>query len=339
MTNPCLRIAAPGRVVLDDAPLPQLADGEVAVRVHYTALCGSDIKLYHGTYTAPHSYPVVLGHEWVGQVELVTPSAASRWKVGDYVTGDCSLFCGTCARCKIDVNHCFEIQKRGITRDGACARHIAVNSRHLHRCPALPDIKPFALSEPLSVAMQGIHNRVPAAVLARTQKALIIGGGGIGIASLIALLEAGIPSITVADPVDQKRNLISSFSLRNVTTVAAIPATPDAFDLIVEAAGSGTALSQALNVAAPLATIVCLGHQGAVEIDGGALIKKSLNLLGSIGSSGGFEKAIAAIQAHLPIVQKMITRTVPISGAEAFFKNDLDREVNVKVVIDLTELP
>jgi hypothetical protein len=35
----------------------------------------------------------------------------------------------------------------------------------------------------------------------------------------------------------------------------------------------------------------------------------------------------------------MITRTVPITDAAAFFKNDLDREVNVKVVIDLTSIP
>jgi threonine dehydrogenase-like Zn-dependent dehydrogenase len=339
MINPCLRIATPGSVVLNDAPLPQLADGEVGVCVNYVALCGSDVKLYHGTYSAPHSYPIVLGHEWVGKVEQVTPSAAAQWKIGDLVTGDCSLFCGQCWRCKIDVNHCLEIEKRGITRDGACARHIAVNVRHLHRCPAASDIKPFALSEPLSVAFQGIHNRVPAAVLARTKKALIIGGGGIGIASLIALLEAGVPNITIADPVAQKRALIASFGLDQVQTVSAFPPTPDTYDLIVEAAGSGAALSTALCLAAPLATIVCLGHQGTVEIDGGALIKKSLNLIGSIGSSGGFERAIAAIPTHRAIVEKMITRTVPITDAAAFFKNDLDREVNVKVVIDLTSIP
>jgi L-iditol 2-dehydrogenase len=338
MMNPCLRIAAPGRVVLEDAPMPQLANGEVAVSVQYVALCGSDIKLYHGAYTAPHSYPMVLGHEWVGHVEEATPAAASQWKTGDIITGDCSIFCGECPRCKIDVNHCLTIQKRGITRDGACARHIAVNASHLHRCPAVADIKPFVLSEPLAVAFQGIHNRVSAAALTRTQKALIIGGGGIGIASLIALLEAGIPSITIADPVARKRDLIDSFRLANVTTASALPSSPDSFDLIVEAAGSGAALSQALCLAAPLATILCLGHQGPVEIDGGALIKKSLNLLGSIGSSGGFEKAIAAIQSHKSIVEKMITRTVPIMGAVDFFKNDLDREVNVKVVIDLTNL-
>ena len=333
MTNPSLQIAAPGEVVLRDAPMPVPAEGEVLVRVHYVALCGSDVKLFHGSYTAPHSYPVVLGHEWVGQVAIASSGPFSE---GDWVTGDCSVFCGTCWRCKVDVNQCLTIEKRGITRDGGCQKFISIPARHLHLCPASADMRPFALSEPLSVAFQGIHNRVPTETLARVKSALIVGGGGIGIASLIALLEAGVASITIADPVDGKRALIDSFGLGNVKTISALPQTADSFDLIVEAAGSGAALTQALTLAAPLATIVCLGHQGKVEIDGGALIKKSLNIVGSIGSSGGFERAIAAIPAHLQIVEKMITRVVPLADAPGFFANDLDREVNVKVLIDLT---
>ncbi len=332
MTNPSLQIAAPGHVEIIDAPMPAPAAGEVLVRVHYVALCGSDVKLFHGAYTAPHSYPVVLGHEWVGQVV----ASSGPFHEGDWVTGDCSIFCGKCWRCKVDVNHCLTIEKRGITRDGGCQKFISIPARHLHLCPASDDMKPFALSEPLSVAFQGIRNRIPAQTLARAQKALIVGGGGIGIASLIALLEARIPSISIADPVDGKRALIDSFGFANVTTLSALPQTPDSFDLIVEAAGSGAALTQALSLAAPLATIVCLGHQSKVEIDGGALIKKSLNIVGSIGSSGGFERAIAAIPAHRQIVAQMITRIVPLGDAPAFFANDLDREVNLKVLIDLT---
>ena len=332
MTNPSLRIAAPGKVVLDDARMPTPKADEVLVRVHYVALCGSDLKLFHGSYTAPHSYPVVLGHEWVGQVI----ASSGTFNAGDWVTGDCSVFCGTCWRCKIDVNHCLTIEKRGITRDGGCQKFIAIPARHLHPCPTEPDMRPYALSEPLSVAFQGIRNRVPRETLKHVRNALIVGGGGIGIASLIALLEARIPSITIADPVDQKRALIDSLGLANVKTVSALPQSPDSFDLVVEAAGSSVALSQALELAAPLATIVCLGHQSKVEIDGGALIKKSLNILGSIGSSGGFERAISAIPTHRNIVQMMITRVVPLADAQEFFANELDREVNVKILIDLS---
>lgn len=335
MTNQGLRIVAPGNLRLVELPVPRLADGEVAVRVHYVALCGSDIKLFHGSYKAPHSYPILLGHEWVGQIEDISPSAAAHWKIGEFVTGDCSLFCGACINCATDKNHCLTIQKRGITQDGACARHIAVHFRHVHRCPNAPDMRPYALAEPMSVAIQGIQNRIPHSRLRSLRNALIIGAGGIGISTLISLLDFRIPSVVIADPVRKKTDLVSSLNLPNVATISELPPETDRFDLIVEAAGSGPAIQHALKLAAPGATIVCLGHQATVELDCGALVKKSLNLLGSIGSSGGFETAIDIIQSRTPLVARMITRTVALADAEAFFRNDLDREQNIKILIDL----
>ena len=80
---------------------------------------------------------------------------------------------------------------------------------------------------------------------------------------------------------------------------------------------------------------VCLGHQSTVELDCGALVKKSLNLLGSIGSSGGFERAIEIVQSRTPFVARMITRTVALADAETFFRDCLDREQNIKILIDL----
>jgi threonine dehydrogenase-like Zn-dependent dehydrogenase len=317
--------------------MPKLEDGEVAVRVHYVALCGSDIKLFRGTYKAPHSYPIILGHEWIGQIEDVSPSAASHWKVGDYVTGECSLYCGKCIRCAIDKNYCLQIQKRGITRDGACAQHIAVHSRHLHRCPNIPDIKPYALTEPMSVGVHGVLNRLPHAQLNSVRKALIIGAGGIGISTLISLYDFGIPGIeiVIVDPIQAKTRLVSSFNLENVRTTSEMPSETDSFDLIVEAAGSASALQQAITLAAPRGMIVSLGHQLRVELDCGALIKKSLSLLGSLGSAGGFKRAVKIIHARTALVAAMITRTVPLSSAEAFFQHDLDCEQNIKTLIDL----
>jgi threonine dehydrogenase-like Zn-dependent dehydrogenase len=335
MTNRCLRIHAPGDLRLEELPLPQLADGEVAVQVRYVALCGSDVKLYHGTYKAPHSYPIVMGHEWVGQIEVVTPAAAPYWKAGDIVTGDCSLFCGACSACAVDKNHCESIQKRGITRDGACAQHIVVQSRHLHRCPANGDIKPYALTEPMSVAVQGILNRIPHPQIRSVRKALIIGSGGIGICSLIALLSFDLPSITIVDPLQTKTDLVSSFRLANVVTASELPSNIDSFDLIVEAAGSAAALKKTVDLASPRGSIVCLGHQSPVELDFGAVVRKSLNILGSNGSSGGFEQAIETIRSRSELVSKMITRIVPFSKAESFFRDDLHRESNIKILIDL----
>jgi threonine dehydrogenase-like Zn-dependent dehydrogenase len=335
MSNRCLRIHAPADLRAEEIAMPILAEGEAGVRVRYVALCGSDLKLYACTYKAPHTYPVVLGHEWVGEIETLTPAAvAAGWKTGEVVTGDCSIFCGQCAGCAKDPNHCLTIEKRGITRDGGCAQHIAVPSRHLHRCPGGEDCKPYALTEPVSVAVQGILNRIPGERIRGARNALIAGCGGIGISALLALLQFDIPSITIADPIKAKTSLVSSFSLANVFTAAELPA-GGCFDLIVEASGSPESLQRAMELAAPRGTIACLGHQGTVPLNCGALIQKSLTLVGSIGSSGGFDQAIEIIRAHTDLVSRMITRIVPLSQAEAFFRDELHRETNIKVMIDL----
>jgi threonine dehydrogenase-like Zn-dependent dehydrogenase len=335
MSNRCLRIHAPGDLRAEVISMPVVAEDEAGVRVRYVALCGSDLKLYAGTYKAPHTYPVVLGHEWVGEIETVTPAAAAAgWKLGETLTGDCSIFCGECAGCAKDPNHCLTIEKRGITRDGGCAEHIAVPYRHLHRCPGGVDLKAYALTEPVSVAVQGILNRVPHERIGAAQNVLIAGCGGIAISSLLTLLKFKIPSITIADPIGAKTALVSSFGLSNVVTAAALPES-GRFDLIVEASGSPESLQKAMDLAAPTGMIICLGHQGTVDLNCGALIQKSLTLVGSIGSSGGFDQAIEIIRAHTDLVSRMITRIVPLSQAEAFFRDDLHSEVNIKMLIDL----
>jgi threonine dehydrogenase-like Zn-dependent dehydrogenase len=337
--NHGLQISCPGELAIVELPFRRPIGDELAIRVRFAALCGSDIKLYAGTYTAPHEYPIVIGHEWVGEVEGVGPQASAAWRVGDVVTGECSVFCGKCDYCLRNPNHCRQIEKKGITQDGACARHILVGERHLHRCPRLPDLRPLALTEPLAVAVQGISRRVPADDLPRARRALVIGCGGIGIMSTLVLSEAGVPDIAVRDIVEDKLDIVRSFGLPGVT--ASLPAAAsdhslgDGFDLVVDAAGGAGTLAAAIEQAAPCATVVCLGHQGRIELDFGAALRKSLTIVASLGSCGGFPRAIDLIERHQESIRRMITRIVPLQDAPAFFKHELIPAKGVKTLIDL----
>ena len=75
--------------------VPEPTGAQVLVRTHAVGLCGSDLGLYLGTYEGPKNYPLYFGHEWSGIVQSVGPEV-TRLRVGDKVTGDCSLYCGTC---------------------------------------------------------------------------------------------------------------------------------------------------------------------------------------------------------------------------------------------------
>lgn len=338
-TGRALVLESPGSILLKKISLGSLQPGNVIVRVRYAALCGSDIKLFQGNYTGPHHYPLIIGHEWVGEIVMVGEGVRDKWKVNDIVTGDCSIYCGECDFCALDRNHCSSVKKRGITVDGACSEYITIPAEYLYRCPSMDDIMPLALAEPLAVVVQGI-NSMGEATPKRIKKALVIGAGGIGIMGVFTLLDMAVERITVVDTAGEKLSVISSFEYPNVNTLEMnlgdnkVDLGQD-YDLVIEASGSEYALRKALDVLAPCGSLVCIGHQKKVELDFGIIIKKSLRIFGSIGGTGGFEQALRMIGKNRKAISKIITRVVPLEKAEGFFVNELDTSRNIKIVIDL----
>jgi 2-desacetyl-2-hydroxyethyl bacteriochlorophyllide A dehydrogenase len=336
-----LTITGPKKIEIIDAPIKsQLEPDELLVRIKYVALCGSDIKLFLGTYTAPHSYPIVIGHEWVGEIVKIGSDDNGTWSIGDTVTGDCSFYCNSCHYCSYNKNHCLTIQKKGITLDGACSQYVIVKKQHAYHCPKSSDPKLYALAEPMAVAVQAIVNHLPANDLKFVKRTLIIGTGGIGIMSMLCLLEHQVPHITIADINEEKLAVVRSLGFPNVTTLKTDLAADDSkynegFDLIIEAAGSPAGLSRALELANPCGKIVSIGHQKTVNLDFGLAMKKSLSIIASLGSTGGFEEAIQIIHKNQSVVSKLITRVVPLEKTPEFFQSDLACPQDIKVLIDL----
>lgn len=334
--NRGLIIQGPGRVTLEAFPMPEPGPGEVRVRMRYVALCGSDRKLLEGSYKAPHQYPILIGHEWVGEVDALGTGCAPGLAAGDLVTGDCSLYCGECFYCTTEGNrnHCLGIQKRGITVDGACAEYIVVRQRHLYRCEGREAL-PFVLTEPMSVSATALGLRFSREALGRVRRALVIGGGGIGALALFTLRDLGVEDITLVDLVEEKLAVADSLGLPGVRTLASdLSDLPEsAFDLILEASGSGAALKRTPALAAPDGKIVLIGHQGSLELDFGLVMKKSLTLAASMGSTGGFEDAARIIAQHPDSVTKVITRIVPLDQAVAYLTEEKPRPGDLKVVI------
>ncbi|WP_342481081.1 alcohol dehydrogenase catalytic domain-containing protein [Paenibacillus sp. FSL L8-0340] len=320
---------------IDDHLLPD----EVLIKVHYVALCGSDIKLYKGQYTAPHRYPIILGHEWIGEVVATGTSAESKWCEKDIVTGDCSIYCGSCEQCKKNKNLCERVQKRGITIDGAGSQYVKVSSKYLYKCPKTAVTLPYVLTEPLAVAVEGIK-KIGSQKLSEAKEVLILGAGGIGALSAIALIDQGVSNITISDVEEVNIRTIQSMGLTNATPIHAdmtknVSEYVNHFDLIIEASGNENAIVSSLHLLRPGGTLLCLGHQNSIHIDFGMVIKKSLNIIGSIGGTGGFQEAIRIIERNEKCITKLITRMVPIDSVQHFFSKELDLQKNVKIVIEM----
>ena len=114
-----------------ERPLP--APGEVLVRVAYCGVCGSDVpRVWMGT---AHSYPIVLGHEFSGEVVEVGDGADDAL-VGQRVVGVPLVPCHECSDCAAgDFSLCKHYSFIGSRRPGAFAEYVAVPAQNVFPLP------------------------------------------------------------------------------------------------------------------------------------------------------------------------------------------------------------
>ena len=139
------------KIKVVEKKIPDVKKNEVLIKVTNIGLCGSDIHLFKGTYSGPFKYPMLFGHEWSGIVSKVG-SNVKKVKPGDKVTGDCSRYCGACELCGVDKNLCENIEKFGITIDGASAEYIIRKEKYIYKAPQDLDLDLICLSEPIAVS-------------------------------------------------------------------------------------------------------------------------------------------------------------------------------------------
>src|SRR5437868_14713368 len=114
--------AGPG-LELIEAPVPQPAPNDVRIKVLRTSICGTDVHIYEWDDWAAKTIkpPLVIGHEFVGEVVEVGP-AVTKVAVGDLVSGEGHLICGTCRNCKAGRRHlCANTLGFGVQVPGAFA--------------------------------------------------------------------------------------------------------------------------------------------------------------------------------------------------------------------------
>ena len=138
----------------DDWETPVCKPGTVKVRVKATGICGSDVPrvLHNGA----HFYPVVLGHEFSGDVvevgEGVTNVAA-----GDTVSGAPLVPCMKCDDCQRgNFALCKHYSFIGSREQGSFAEYVVMPAQNAVRYdPSIP-YEQAAMFEPSTVAIHGV---------------------------------------------------------------------------------------------------------------------------------------------------------------------------------------
>lgn len=253
----------PESLAYGDAPDPKPAAGEALIRVDSVGICGSDMHAYLG-HDDRRPAPLILGHEVAGLI-VDGPGTGTRVTVNPLVT------CGTCPACTAGRdNLCATRQIISMPpREGGFATLLAMPTDNLVPVPDHVDDDRAALAEPIACGWHAV--RLGRETLNRdggSIRALVIGGGPIGLGAALSLTAQGIADVTMVEPSALRRQFLETRCGQRVVDPAGLP--DGAFyDLIVDGVGFAPTRAQASSRAAPGGVIVHIGlgsGEGGLDI-------------------------------------------------------------------------
>jgi threonine 3-dehydrogenase len=195
--------AEPG-LWLTDVPEPAVGPGDVLIKVQRTGICGTDlhIRAWDGWAQQAITTPLVLGHEFVGEV-VATGRDVTDVEVGDRVSGEGHLVCGKCRNCQAGRRHlCRATVGLGVGRDGAFAEYVAlpVGNVWVHRVPV--DLDVAAIFDPFGNA---VHTALSFPLVG--EDVLITGAGPIGLMAAAVARHAGARHVVITDVSEERLDL------------------------------------------------------------------------------------------------------------------------------------
>ncbi|GLQ25571.1 alcohol dehydrogenase catalytic domain-containing protein [Sulfitobacter pacificus] len=222
--------------------------GEHLIKVEAVGICGSDMHAYLG-HDARRPAPLILGHEAAGTIVGGTFD-------GMRVTVNPLVNCKTCPACVAGrENLCPDRQIISMApREGAFAQYVAMPMSNLVEVPDDVPLEKAALTEPLAVSWHAARLALEALHPAMARRALIIGGGAIGLAAALSLKAMGLNDVTIVEP-DSAR---CSF-LVNHAGQTAVAATDLTFPLVIDAVGFGVTRASASKLVQPGGVIAHVG--------------------------------------------------------------------------------
>lgn len=263
----------PGHLELRDVPAPQIAPDEVLIRVRACGICGSDLKIQDDQH--PYKPPVIVGHEFAGQIAEVG-AAVTGWVIGDRVVSEQhTRACGHCRQCLTgNAFACSSKRAPGYFVDGAFTEFIKVPAWLLHRIPENLNFVEAAFTEPSAVAAHGVLDRTG---IAPEDVVLVLGCGPIGLVAAKMAQAAGASKVIITGvDRDEKARLPKARELGidcvvNVsqTDLAALVADltgGGGADVVVELSGAPPAIGQAFRLARRLGRVGIIGQPPTDEV-------------------------------------------------------------------------
>ena len=280
--------AGPG-LELKKMPIPKPGPGEVLIKIHKTAICGTDVHIYNwDPWAVEHIKPeMIIGHEYVGEVAELG-AGVTGLRVGQRVSGEGHITCKRCRNCHTgNIQWCKDTVSVGVDRDGAFAEYLCIPEGNV-----IPIDE--NLPEEIVAFFDAVGNATHTALMFPLigEDVLITGAGPIGIIAAGICKFAGARRVVITDLNDFRLELARKMGVdaavntakEDLQTVMKQQGLTEGFDVGLEMSGNGAALNQMISVMRNGGKIALLGISNRpVPMDMNTIICKGLTLQGIYG--------------------------------------------------------
>lgn len=298
---------------------------EAVVRVEWAGVCGSDLHVLR-TGDWVREWPATIGHELYGRIVRAPESGGLA--VGTAVVADSRVPCGACDACARDPDHCPNLTFVGEVCPGGFATHCVLPVAGLHVVDDEVPGSTAVLAEPLAVALHALSHlrRAP-------EQLAVLGHGPIG-----ALVHAEVlrrwPDcvVSVAEPSPLRRGLADAFGAE--TAAGAAELAPAGFDVVVDAAGYGGSLADALDLCAPGAHVLLVAlAQRPVAVSPAALVERRIQLTGCHAFVDELPEAVRLLSSDGWRYEPVVTDAVELAELPAALAGLLTSLDAVKLLV------
>lgn len=312
---------------LTEIAVPEPGPSDVLIKVHKSAICGTDIHIWNWDEWAASTIPVpmVVGHEYIGEVAAIG-EAVAHVAVGDRVTSEGHIVCGECRNCRAGREHlCRNAQGIGVNRPGAFAEYLCVPEHNVY---PVPDSVPESVGAILDPYGNAVHTALSFDLVG--EDILITGAGPIGVMAAAICRHAGARHVVITDVNDYRLRIARNIGVtravnierQDLATVMEELGMVEGFDVGLEMSGAPVALN---------GMVASMNHGGKIALlgipptdtlfDWNDVIFKGLVVKGIYGREifESWYKGLAMIQSGLDITP-VLTHEFPIADYEEAFR-------------------
>ncbi len=338
----------PGDLRVEEHAIPEIGSSDLLLKVISTGICGTDIRILHGTHRRfPAGTVRIPGHEVVGDIVKMGPSVKG-YEIGQRVFVAPNMGCGHCRQCAAgDNNLCADFDAVGITLDGSFAEYMRVPAEAVTQGNLIPiskemDAAAAALIEPLACVVRGQD----VLYIQPGETVLVIGAGPIGTMHVLLAQLRGAAKVFVSEVNSERAANVKELGADRVvnpneedlTDVITEETNGTGVDAVIVAAPAHAAQELALEVAAIGGRINYFGglpkNRSTINFNSNSVHYKELIVTGTTACSTEDNRRAAAIASSGRLdLGKLVGARFQLSEAKGAFAA-AEEGKSLKVVIE-----